>query len=89
MTDEKIIEVMENMKFHADRADDKELMDACDGAIKIIRDNAKLKEAVEKIKEEIKKASIFTINSKQTRIFLAIEVEEVMQIIDKHTEELI
>lgn len=34
MTNEKTIEIMQNMKNHAERTDDKELMDACDTAIK-------------------------------------------------------
>lgn len=36
MTSKKAIEIMQNMKNHAERTDDKELMDACDTAIKAL-----------------------------------------------------
>lgn len=36
MTNKKTIEIMQDMKNHAERTDDKELMDACDNAIKVL-----------------------------------------------------
>lgn len=36
MTREEAIKIMQNMKNHAERTDDKELMDACDTAIKVL-----------------------------------------------------
>ena len=53
MTDKKIIEIMEDMKIHAERTDDKELIDACDGAIKAVRDRSKLQETIRAIKERL------------------------------------
>ena len=88
MTDEKIIEVMENMKYHADRTDDKELIEACDGAIKAIKDNVKLKEAVNKIKVDIKDLDLgFADEEYSTGITYGIM--KINQIIDKHTEGLL
>ena len=49
MTDEEVIKIMQNMKNHAERTDDKELMDACDTAIKALEQNVKLKESIEKM----------------------------------------
>ena len=41
MTNEKAIEIMQDMKNHAERTDDKELMDACDTAIKALEQTQK------------------------------------------------
>ena len=85
MTDEKIIEVMENMKFHADCTDDKELIEACDGAIKAIKDNAKLKEVITNIKNDID-----VLNSRKCYEAYAIErpwnemKDKVFEIFDKY-----
>lgn len=85
MTNDKTIEILYNMKTHAEHTDDIELIDACETAIKAIKENKKLKETVEKIRDEIQEKQGWADSWNMGRFT---SLNDAIKIIDKHMEEL-
>ena len=88
MDNKKIIKIMENMKFHAERTDDKELIEACDGAIKAIKDNIKLKEAWEKVREDIHNFNGMDTYVCGDGLYKWIKAKDIVESINKHLGEV-
>ena len=85
MTNDKTIEILHNMKTHAEHTDDIELMNACETAIEAIKENAKLKEAIGKIRDEIKEKQGWADSWNMGEVT---SLNDAIKIINKHMEEM-